>query len=253
MRRKLLTVLSLFALVGCEGSAERPTSPTESNSLSTTSTCQAPSIVRPKDGVGLTGERTALRWQVDDICRWENRIEVYDVDSGALVWYDADPKWHTYQIDTYTFEYRYLEFSNLTRGRYYDWRIRTHELASDGTTILQLSPWSSLARFGVTPLTPAVSGSVQNGHPHLSWPAADGADSYEIYREVDEAGTWELWDTTSNTSYTDLVTNVTEYQGADIVPTNPWVYYQVVGVSSAGLRSPVGAKHYFTYTEPIPW
>jgi len=69
-------------------------------------------------------------------------------------------------------------------------------------------------------------------HPHLSWDASSGADSYKVYRKT-EYGSWSVIETTSNTSYTDH----------DVIIQNPRYaddkyYYKVTAVNAYGESDP---------------
>ena len=67
---------------------------------------------------------------------------------------------------------------------------------------------------------PVVSITTSSGHPKLSWKAVDGADKYVIYRATSSNGTFNKYDTTSKTTYTNTsATAGTTY------------YYKVVAVS----------------------
>ncbi len=249
-RRSTILVLAL-ALGACDDAPERLTGPTPEAAprASTSYTCATPSIVSPKNGVLLSGASLQLRWNVAT-CRTAHMVELYDDATGALVWQDASPEWRTY-LENGVFVY-YSDLTALQPGKFYRWRVQS-KLQSDGVNPEVLGPWSGYGVFGVALSTPSTTASVQNSKPALSWGAVTGASSYQVYRKVDDMGTWETWDTASGTSYTDALTSVTGYKGTSVPTTGKWVAYKVVAVSASGIQSYAGPDHYFSYTGIIMW
>ncbi len=130
-------------------------------------------------------------------------------------------------------------------GGVYYWRVRaTNEGGS--------SAWSSVRTHTarVPPPTPSVTGSIQNGHPKLSWSATTGASSYEIYKRTDTSS-WSLYVTTTATSYTDNLANIAGYQGTVILRT-PYVAYYVKARSAAGATSTPSSSHYYDLEGTTP-
>lgn len=99
--------------------------------------------------------------------------------------------------------------------------------------------------------SPYVTGSVQNDHPKLDWQANEGAIEYQIWRKVGYSQSWNLWDTTSSTSYVDMVTSdpTLTYLTPPNVPSGPdgWIAYRVRAVHETGFYSLNSSIHYFEY------
>lgn len=253
--RKYVTVLGLAAAAACDG-ANQPVASTAAGAsapeFNLSSTCSGPTVVSPTGSTVLTSTSTALTFQMDALCRRANAIEVYDAASGTLVFSDYTPEFETYQMGTgpnNSFEYRYLTLggSGVPRGKYYNWRVRTHQVATDGYTVLQVSPWSASGTFGVSPGRPTLSGSISSFKPSLSWTSADGATQYEVWRYIsDWGGSWDVPLTTTSTSFTDGDVCVTSTN------TGHFVQYHIEAVNTVtGLRSKSTSKA-FSLCGPPP-
>lgn len=253
--RKYLTLLSLAAATACDG-ANQPVASAAAGApaqnVGIMSTCSGPTVVSPTGSTVLSGTSTALTFQMDALCRRANAIEVYDAASGTLVFSDYTPEYETYQMGTgpnNNFEYRYLTLggSGVPRGKYYNWRVRTHQVALDGYTVLQVSPWSASGTFGAAPAKPTLSGSISSFQPSLSWTTADGATQYEVWRyNSDWGGSWDVPLTTTSTSFSDGDVCVTSTN------TGHYVTYHIEAVNTvSGLRS-WSAKKLFYQCGPPP-
>ncbi len=128
-------------------------------------------------------------------------------------------------------------------GVQYYWRVRASNQAGS-------SNWSNVWSHTVVPATPSVSASIQNNHPRLTWSPAAGATSYEIYKRTD-TGSWNLYATTTSTSYTDNMAEVTGYQGTTPLRT-PYVAYYVVSKGLNGGASGPSVEHYYDLSGPTP-
>lgn len=235
---KFLAVFALLSAAACDA-AEQMVAPPAEPSANTTG-CTGPTVVSPKDGFLVTGSNAILTFQMDATCRRVNTVEAYDAATGTLVFSDATPEFETYQMGTgvgANFEYRYLNFggSALPRGKYYNWRVRTHQVALDGYTVVQVSPWSSLGNFGVAPSRPVLSGNTPGsfGTPSISWTSADGATQYEVWRYLSHwGGSWDIASAQAGTTFSD------EYFCVTNTNTGHWVTYYIEAVNTAsGLRS----------------
>lgn len=252
--RKYLTVLGLAAAAACDG-ANQPVASAAAGApaqnFGTMSTCSGPTVSSPTGSTVLTGTSTKLTFQMDALCRHVDAIEVYDAASGTLVFSDYTPEFETYQIGTGTsnsFEYRYLTLggSGVPRGKYYTWRVRTEQRATDGVTVLQLSPWSASGTFGVSLTKPTLTGSISSFHPNLSWTTSDGATQYEVWRYIsDWGGSWDVPLTTTSTSFTDAEVCVTSTN------TGHYVQYHIEAVNTvSGLRNWTTSKLFYLCGPP---
>lgn len=239
-----LAAAPLFALAACSPDQQAsPTAPTPAVELENAvgaSGCTAPYALSPSN-MTLGGEPSMYTWYVD-VCRTPDRIEIRDHVTNSLVHSDSDPGSTTFQVNS-RFEYHGVPSGTLTRGRQYRWRVRS-KLADAGSGET-LGPWSPEVTFGVAPVIPSTSASVSGGYPRLTWSATTGATSYKIYRQYNETGAWEYWDSTSSTSWTGF-SQVDSYRGTSLPPYGtPWLAYRVTAVSSQGLESGYGSQHYF--------
>ncbi|HEX6042114.1 hypothetical protein [Longimicrobium sp.] len=252
--RKYLTVLGLAAAAACDGANQPVASPAAgapTPEFNLSSTCSGPTVVSPTGSTVLTGTSTALTFQMDALCRRVNAIEVYDAASGTLVFSDYTPEFETYQMGTgynNNFEYRYLTLggSGVPRGKYYNWRVRTHQVATDGYTVVQVAPWSASGTFGVSPTKPTLSGSISSFKPNLSWTSSDGATQYEVWRYIsDWGGSWDVPLTTTSTSFTDTDVCVTSTN------TGHYVQYHIEAVNTvSGLRNWSSSKIFYLCGQP---
>ncbi len=121
-------------------------------------------------------------------------------------------------------------------GTQYYWRVRANNEAGN-------SAWSETWTHTVRPETPSVSASVINGHPKLSWPAASGATSYEIYKSTDTC-CWSLYATTTATNYVDYLADVLAYQG-NSKKRDPFVAYYVKSKGTNAATSDPSDQHYY--------
>ena len=133
--------------------------------------------------------------------------------------------------------------NNHSRGVEYYWRVRSSNEAGS-------SAWSSVWSLTIRPATPSVSASIQNGYPKLSWPAADGATSYEIFKRTDTSS-WDLYDTTTSNAYVDDLADVTGYQGTYAIDT-PYVAYYVRSKGINGATSGNSSQHYYDLSGETP-
>jgi hypothetical protein len=250
--RKYLTILGLAAAAACDG-ANQPVASAAAGApnFNTTSTCSGPTVSSPTGSTVLTGTSTALTFQMDALCRHVDAIEVYDAASGTLVFSDYAPEYKTYQMGTglnNSFEYRYLTLggTGVPRGKYYTWRVRTEQRATDGITVLQLSPWSASGTFGVSLTKPTLTGSISSFHPSLSWTTSDGATQYEVWRYIsDWGGSWDIPLTTTSTSFYDAEMCVTSTN------TGHYVQYHIEAVNTvSGLRNWSTSKIFYLCGPP---
>jgi len=132
---------------------------------------------------------------------------------------------------------------NFSPGEKYYWRVRAQNEAGTGdwSTV-----WSFTAPLGI----PQVSGSIENGHPKLTWSAVSQADYYEIFKRSDASG-WLSYASTGSTSYVDIMADVTGYQGTVPLST-PYIAYYVVARANNGAKSPNSSEHYYDYSGFTP-
>lgn len=226
-RASIWLLSSAVLVTACDNPTALPmAAPSAGNaSVGTLSTCDAPVILTTPNSI-LTAQPVKLQFTPDDVCRWEDQVEIYDDATNVRVVHDTSPESKTYSFGSYS-EY---QTSELQRGRYYRWRLRAMEKSSTGA-ILQYSPWSNEVRFGVALLSPSVSGSIESWYAHLTWPTVDGASHYIVGEAYNEPG-WESYDETTVTG--------TTYDGSLCVTedyTDHSVTYWVKAVSASGIES----------------
>ncbi len=108
------------------------------------------------------------------------------------------------------------------------------------------------------PPAPSITAEVLNSNPHLTWGAVAGALEYRIYRRITDSNSfppWEIWNTVSGTSYTDVSTMVTSFFGYDNYPPfERAVSYQVRAVASGGVEGAESSYATFLPEEgPLPY
>lgn len=131
----------------------------------------------------------------------------------------------------------------LPRNESLFWRVRASNTAAT-------SSWSTSRTVRVRPATPAVSGSVSNESPRLSWPSVSGASSYKIFRKLESSGAWEPWSTAGSPPWIDSLLQAPELTAV----TNPngptgWVAYRVRSVNVQGWESFDSSAVYFELGE----
>lgn len=194
-------------------------------SSSDVSAPSAPSLNSPTGGA-LTGASVTFSWG--------------EPSGGGNITYqlqiDDNSNFSSPSVDVSDLSNTSKSESALTRGMDLYWRVRATNTAGTG-------PWSSVRSIHVRPEVPAVTKSINsNDHPVLSWGSADGATSYQIYREHSKSGAgWELWAETSNTSYTDTNAQVQSWDGR-----TPYIRYKVRAKDASGEVSYFSQNHYYS-------
>lgn len=108
------------------------------------------------------------------------------------------------------------------------------------------------------PPAPIITAYVVDGNPYLIWDAVPGAQQHRIYRRISDRNSvppWDIWNTISATSYTDVSTMVVSFYGYDNYPVyERAVSYQVRAVASGGTEG--AESNYATFIPedgPLPY
>lgn len=94
----------------------------------------------------------------------------------------------------------------------------------------------------------SLSASLVSGKPRLSWSSIPLASEYRIYRRIFRngvGGAYELWATTSNSNWTDLMPSSSFYGYGTWPASGTAVNYHVTAVSSGGFESSWGTSATF--------
>ncbi|MCG8605893.1 hypothetical protein MJD09_12990 [bacterium] len=135
--------------------------------------------------------------------------------------------------------------TGLTHNIRYYWRMKASN--SGGS-----SSWSNVWSVNIPPEVPSVTPSITpGGNPKLSWSAVSGAAEYEVYRQINDGGSWQLVSSTTSTSYTDSVEPY-EYYGTS-PPNGPYRAYKVRTENTQGYHSHYSSPiRYFVSEEEQP-
>ncbi len=181
-------------------------------------------------------------------------------------WYWLFTRWECFATVHNTWDYQdhywmVLKRSQVHGGYYYDEYYSDHVVKVIPPSIPP-PPSAPNVNFSYEvysgPSGPAMASSggissasaLQNALPKFTWNSVSGAQSYEIYRQVENYG-WNLWDTITSTSYTDSVT-VVEAAAYSSPPSGDWVAYKVRTVGAYGLKSGYSNIGYYRYREEVP-